>query len=356
MPERTILYDLQRAANAKLIDFHGWEMAVQFSSITQEHHAVRTAAGAFDLCHMGRLRLSGSGSGAFLSRHVSRPSADMAPGQVRYGMVLAEDGTIEDDVLVSRESETSWHVVVNASNKEKILSLWAPDLGAQVQCQDLSRSQAMIAIQGPRALDILASMGMDARGAKYYSFLDVSWNGMPVRLSRTGYTGEDGCECFVATEHAGALWQAVLAAGITPCGLGARDTLRLEAGMPLYGNELDRTTTPIEAGLNFAVGKKGGYIGAARILEQLEQGPQKKLIGLRMLEKRVPRSHYPVCADGKTIGQITSGTLSPTFGYALGMAYVPTSFAQVGGTLQVDLRGQMVAAEVVALPWYRRAR
>jgi aminomethyltransferase len=356
MPDRTVLYDLQRAAGAKLIDFHGWEMAVQFSSITQEHLAVRTAAGAFDLCHMGRLRLSGSGASGFLTRHVSRPSADMSPGQVRYGMVLAEDGTIEDDVLVSREAEGSWHVVVNASNKDKILALWQVDLGVDVQCADLTRAQAMIAVQGPQALERLAGMGMDARGAKYYSFLDLSWQGIPVRLSRTGYTGEDGCECFLASEHAPRLWQALLAGGVTPCGLGARDTLRLEAGMPLYGNELDRSTTPVEAGLNFAVGKQGGYIGAPRILEQLKQGPAKKLIGLRMLEKRVPRSHYPVCHAGTPVGSITSGTLSPTFGIAIGMAYVPVTCSEVGTRLQVDVRGALLEAEVVGLPWYRRAR
>ena len=360
MPSRTVLYDLQKAAAAKLIDFHGWEMAVQFTSIAAEHQAVRTQAGAFDLCHMGRLRVSGAGSGAFLSRQVSRPSADMVPGQVRYGMVLAADGTIEDDVLVSKESDTSWHVVVNASNKDKILDLWRPLLGSAVACEDLTGRQAMIAIQGPQALERLAGLGLDAHVAKYYAFVDREWHGIPIRLSRTGYTGEDGCECFLPTEHAPQLWQAALGAGITPCGLGARDTLRLEAGMPLYGNELDRTTTPIEAGLAFAVGKKGGYVGDTVILEQLRQGPAKQLVGLRMLEKRVPRSHYPIypIVQGQgqaALGAITSGTLSPTLNQAIGMGYVPRALATVGTQLQVDVRGQLVAAEVVQLPFYRRA-
>jgi aminomethyltransferase len=354
MAERTPLYELQAAAGGKMIDFHGWDMPVQFTSIVGEHQAVRTVVGAFDLCHMGRLRLSGPDATAFLARQVCRPVTDMTAGQVRYGMVLAEDGTIEDDVLVSREGADAWHIVVNASNKDKILGLWRPVLPPTLTLADLSSAQAMIAVQGPRAIALLDALGFGASALKYYSFRDADWQGVAVRMSRTGYTGEDGGELFVAREHAPRLWQALMAAGIAPCGLGARDTLRLEAGMPLYGNELDRTTTPIEAGLAFAVGKQGGYVGDRVVIEQLQQGAPRRLVGLRMLEKRVPRSHYPVLAGGQTIGQITSGTLSPTLGAAIGMAYVQRAKAEPGTQVEVDVRGTRCAAEIVKLPFYKR--
>jgi aminomethyltransferase len=355
MPARTALFDLQLAGGAKMIDFHGWEMPVQFAGIAAEHQAVRSAAGLFDLCHMGRLHLGGPGAGTFLARRVCRPLLDMQPGQVRYGMVLAEDGTVEDDVLVSREAESSWHVVVNASNKDKILALWRPELGG-VACRDLSEEQAMIAAQGPRALEHLAAIGLDGSPLKYYAFRDVAWRGTTVRLSRTGYTGEDGCECFLPRQRAAELWSALIEHGVAPCGLGARDTLRLEAGMPLYGNELDRSTTPIEAGLAFAVGKQGGFVGDRAVLAQLAGGVARNLVGLRMLDKRVPRSHYPVLKDGANVGQVTSGTLSPTLTAAIGMAYVATAHAEPGTRVEVDIRGTRVAAEVVKLPFYKRPK
>jgi aminomethyltransferase len=355
MAARTPLYDVQVAQGAKMIDFHGWDMPVQFASITGEHQAVRTAAGAFDLCHMGRLRLTGAGAQAFLARRVCRPVADMAAGQVRYGMVLAEDGTVEDDVLVSREGSESWHVVVNASNKDKIVALWRPHLGG-VGLADLSEEQAMIAVQGPQAVGHLDRLGLGASTLKYYAFRDATWNDVGVRMSRTGYTGEDGGELFVARAQAPALWRALMDLGIAPCGLGARDTLRLEAGMPLYGNELDRSTTPIEACLAFACGKQGGYVGDRVVLDQLAKGAPKKLVGLRMKDKRVPRTHYPVLAGGQTVGQVTSGTLSPTLGAAIGMAYVQAPHAEPGTPLEVDIRGTKCAAEVVKLPFYKRAK
>lgn len=354
MSERTCLYDAQKRHGGKLIDFHGWEMPVQFAGITSEHLAVRTGCGVFDLGHMGRLRVAGPGALALLEQRVCRRLADMKPGQVRYGLALADDGTVEDDVLVSRESEQSFHVVVNASNREKILAQWRPLAGDSLS--DLSAAEAMIAVQGPKAVNLLSGLGLDGSAAKNYGFVDARWNGIPVRLSRTGYTGEDGFECFLPTAHAEALWQAVVAAGATPCGLGCRDTLRLEAGMPLYGNELNRTVTPVEAGLGFAINPAGGFVGAKVVLAQLAQGPAKRLVGLTVLDKRVPRHGYPVTADGKPVGVITSGTLSPTLGKAIGMAYVPSTLATPGTALAVDVRGTPCAAEVVPLPFYKRKR
>jgi aminomethyltransferase len=359
MGHRTGLYEAQRSRGGRFIDFNGWDMPVQFAGITAEHQTVRTACGVFDLGHMGRLHLQGPGSLELLSRQVCRRLDDLKPGQVRYGLVLAEDGTAEDDVLVSREGDQAFHVVVNAGNHQKILARWqvlASQLVVKPTLTDLTLTQAMIAIQGPAAAGLLAGMGLDGRHLKYYSFVDLQWSGIPVRLSRTGYTGEDGFECFVPAMAQERFYEAAVAAGAIPCGLGCRDTLRLEAGMPLYGHELDRTVTPVEAGLGFAVNKNGGFVGAEVVLKQLADGPAKKLVGLRMTDKRVPRQGYAVLKDGVAVGAITSGTLSPTLGVPIGMAYVPSALAAVGTALTVDVRGSACAAEVVPLPFYKRAK
>jgi aminomethyltransferase len=269
-------------------------------------------------------------------------------------LVLADDGTVEDDVLVSREGEHAFHIVVNAGNHQKIRDRWQALAGNSLS--DLTATQAMIAIQGPTAATLLTGMGLDGGAMKYYSFVDLPWSGITVRLSRTGYTGENGFECFLPTEHVARFYQAAIAAGASPCGLGCRDTLRLEAGMPLYGNELDRTITPAEAGLGFAINKDGGFNGAEVVLRQLRDGASKRLVGLRMTDKRVPRHGYPVLANGQAVGVITSGTLSPTLGYPIGMAYVASASSAVGTALTVDIRGTQCAAEVVALPFYKRAK
>ncbi len=357
MAERTVLFQAQSARGAKMVDFHGWEMPVQFAGIAVEHAAVRTACGVFDLGHMGRLHVDGASAMTFLSQNACRPLAGMKPGAVRYALVLAEDGTVEDDILISKESDTAWHVVVNASNREKVLELWrAKAAAAGVAIDDRTAREAMIAVQGPRAADLLAGLGLDARGAKYYAFVDLAWRGAAVRLSRTGYTGEDGFECFIDAERAVELWTAVVEAGASPCGLGARDTLRLEAGMPLYGNELDRSVTPVDAGLAFAINKQGGFVGAPRVLAQLAEGAQRRLVGLRMRDKRVPRHGYAVISAGAEVGRVTSGTLSPTLGQAIGMAYVEARYAAPGTAVTVDIRGTPCLADVVELPFYKRAR
>lgn len=356
MPSRTPLHAAQVAAGGRMIDFAGWDMAVQFAGIQAEHQAVRTVAGAFDVSHMGRLRVAGPAAAAFLAARVCRRIDDMAVGQVRYGLVLADDGTVEDDVLVAREAEQRFHVVVNAGNREKILGLWQPEAGPQAGLSDLTAAQAMIAVQGPRAPVLLAGLGLGIEGLGPYRFRDAAWRGAEVRVSRTGYTGEDGAELFCPSERAEELWQALAAAGAVPCGLGCRDTLRLEAAMPLYGHELDRSVTPVEAGLTFAIDRDGSYRGAEALRRQLAAGPARHLVGLRMLQKRVPRQGYPVLAGSTPVGAVTSGTLSPTLGEAIGLAYVAAARAAPGTRLAVDIRGQMVEAEVVPLPFYRRRR
>ena len=355
--QRTVLYDLQVGLGAKMIDFHGWDMAVQFTSIIEEHQTVRTNCGLFDLGHMGRLRLSGSGAIDFLLKRTCRPLAKMTAGQVRYSLILNDQGCPEDDILISKESDESVHVVVNASNLNKILDLWADTGEDAVEISNLTSTQAMIAVQGPKAADILASIGLPSDGLKYYQFKDLDWQNVTVRLSRTGYTGEDGFEVFIQSDQAAKFWETVQEAGAVPCGLGCRDTLRLEAGMPLYGNEIDTAHTPVEAGLNFAVGKHGTYKGADIVLAQKENGTDRKLVGLKMDGKRAARHGYAVLDnDGKEIGVVTSGSLSPTLGYPIAMAYVPADHSALGNKVLIDLRGKsQLEAEVVSLPFYKRA-
>ena len=348
----TPLHAAQREAGAKMIDFGGWDMPVQFAGITAEHHAVRQRCGVFDVSHMGRLRIQGPRAGGWLDRVVCRRCSDLAPGQVRYGLILAGDGGAIDDVLVARESADSFHMVVNAGNRTAVLTHLAGVADAGARVEDLTAVQAMIAVQGPQAAALLAGLGLDPGALKAYRFADARWQGADVRISRTGYTGEDGAELFVPAERVVELWRAVVAAGAAPCGLGARDTLRLEAGMPLYGHELDRRTTPLEAGLRFAVNPAGGFIGDACLAAPL----RKTLVGLRVPSRRVPRQGYAISSDGTAIGSVTSGTLSPTLGAAIAMAFVPPDRADPGRLVQVDLRGTAVEAEVVPLPFYRRAR
>lgn len=356
MTERTVLHAVQLAAGGRFVDFAGWDMPVQFAGITAEHHAVRRGCGLFDLGHMGRLQVDGPGAESFLRRRVCRKLTGIQPGQVRYGLILADDGTVEDDILVSKEAGDRWHIVVNAGNRSKIVAMWQAALPADVTLTDLSANQAMLAVQGPNAAGLLTGLGLDGSALGNYRFVDLAWQGTEVRLSRTGYTGEDGFECFLPTAHAIALWEAVRKAGATLCGLGCRDSLRLEAGMPLYGHELDRTVTPIDAGLGFAVDPAGGFIGADRVLAQLRAGTDRVLVGLRMKDKRVPRQGYAVLAGDEPIGHVTSGTLSPTLGTAIGMAYVTAAHSKVGSDLTIDIRGTHCAAEVVPLPFYKRAR
>jgi aminomethyltransferase len=353
---RTVLYDIQGAQGAKMVDFHGWDMPVQFVGIIDEHRAVRSGCGLFDLGHMGRLSVVGSGATAFLDNEVCRPLASMKPGQVRYGLVCRADGGVDDDILVSREGDEAFHVVVNASNRQRILDRWLAAKPDSVTISDISPEQAMIAVQGPNSAALLAGLGLDPGDMRYYRFIDLEWDGVTVRLSRTGYTGEDGFECFLPKAKAEALWTAVHSAGATPCGLGARDTLRLEAGMPLYGNELDESHSPVEAGLEFAVAKKGGFIGAERLLAQIADGTERKLVGLVMEGRRAARHGYDVLDGERTVGTVTSGTWSPTLEQPIAMAYVESALAVVGGTLSVSLRGKAtVTATVVETPFYKRS-
>jgi aminomethyltransferase len=354
--KRTAFYSIQLAHGARMVDFHGWDMPVQFAGIIAEHLAVRRQAGIFDLGHMGRLHVAGLDALAFLEQRICRRLSDMAIGQVRYGLILDEAGGIEDDILVSREEEAAFHIVVNASNLKKIKGLWAPTKDVDLTIQDLSDDQAMLALQGPEAAATLARIGLDPDGLRNYRFADRDWQGIPVRLSRTGYTGEDGCECFLPALRAERLWQALAETGAVPCGLGARDLLRLEAGMPLYGHEIDTDHSPLEAGLDFAVDFNHDFTGRNALEAQREAGLTRRLVGLRCPGRRAPRAGYAVLAGERTIGSITSGGWSPILDAAIAMAYVAIDYAIPGRELSIDLRGKTtLPATVVALPFYRRA-
>ena len=349
-----------------MVDFAGWSMPVQYSSIVEEHNATRNAVGVFDISHMGRLRFEGAGAAGFLDRLLTRRVVGIDLGLIRYSLVTNETGGILDDVLVYHLADAGgkpFHLlVVNASNRAKIVG-WIerhlPD-SEGVTFHDQTVETAMIAVQGPHALNALQPL-VDVRlvDMQYYSGQVAQVAGHAGIVSRTGYTGEDGCELIVAAEDALAVVERLFvqgeSLGIRPVGLGARDTLRLEAAMPLYGHELSEAIDPFQAGLGFAVQFKGrDFIGADALKELKSRADAPQRIGLEMASKRVPREHYPVLANGETVGEITSGTFSPTLERPIAMAYVQPTAAKVGTELTVDIRGRAEPARVVALPFYQR--
>jgi len=360
---RTPLEDRHRALGAKLIDFAGWLMPVQYSGILEEHRAVRERAGLFDLSHMGELFVEGSDAGPALAAALVTDPPSLAVGRAHYSMICAPDGGIMDDLIVYRLGTERFLVVANASNAQVVSDALAERLsGFKAVLDDRSLATALVAVQGPRSLDVLRPLtDVDLDALRYYAIAEGSVAGIPALVARTGYTGEDGFEVFVDTGRAADLWDAMMASGrdhgLAPIGLGARDTLRLEAGMPLYGNELDRTTNPYEANLGRVVKleKPGDFVGRTALERVARDGVARRLVGLVMRSRGIARHGYPVHAGDRPSGVVTSGTHSPTLGEAIAMAYVATSDAATGTMLDVEIRGQRVPAEVVALPFYRRA-
>jgi len=369
---RTPLCDWHSAHGGRMVDFAGWSMPVQYGSIVAEHQATRTAAGLFDVSHMGRLRLDGGGAAAFLDRLLTRKVIGQGPGKIRYSLVCKESGGILDDVLVYHLQDSHvreqrgglYHlVVVNASNRAKIVGWLKSHLQSSddVQLADRTLETAMIAVQGPAALrSVEPLVGADIGGLGYYTGTETTICGQPGIASRTGYTGEDGCELIVPAAVAVEVWEKVLAqgkaAGAMAAGLGARDTLRLEAAMPLYGHELNEQINPIQAGLSFAVSLEGReFVGRAALLAAMQNQEQPVRVGLELAGRRAAREHYPVLASGKPISEIASGTFSPTLQKPIAMAYVPPRFAELGTELSVDIRGTVEPARVVKLPFYTRA-
>jgi aminomethyltransferase len=356
--KRTPLYSCHQEAGARLVDFAGWEMPVQYTGVIEEHRAVRTAAGLFDVSHMGEVRVKGSGAESLLQRLTPNDVSKLAPGRAHYSGLLTERGTYVDDVLVYRLGADDFLVVVNASNAGRDYEWIASRADGGVEVTDESDRYALLALQGPRAVEILEPLATPgATALRYYGFLQGEVAGVPALISRTGYTGEDGFELYLAPEDAPAVWRRLLEAGAQPAGLGARDTLRLEAAMALYGHEIDESTTPFEAGLGWVVKlDKGDFLGRGALAAQREQGIPRKLVGFEVQGRGIARQGHGVLSEGETVGAVTSGTWSPTFEKALGMAYVPQSLAAPGTSLTLDVRGKPVSAVVADLPFYRRSR
>ncbi len=347
-----------------MIPFAGWEMPVQYSGILEEHRAVRDAAGLFDLSHMGELFVRGAGAGDALDFALVTAPSRLKDGRAHYSMICAADGSVIDDLIVYRLGPAEFLVVANASNREAVAAELVARLeGFDATFEDRSLVTALVAVQGPRSREILqAHCSVDLEPLKYYGILDATVCKRPARVARTGYTGEDGFEIYLDWGDAERIWNHLLeegeALGLKPAGLGARDTLRLEAGMPLYGQELDRETTPFEAGLGRVVkfDKPGDFVGRAA-LEAASAAPRKQLVGLRITGRGIARTGYPVYlpAGAEPVGQVTSGTSSPTLGHAIAMGYVPPGDAAVDTPLEVGIRNDRAAAVVVPLPFYRRA-
>jgi len=359
--KRTPLYDCHRQAGAKLVEFAGWTMPVQYAGVIDEHRAVRSAAGLFDVSHMGQIRVSGDGAEGYLQRLTPNDVTRLTPGRAHYSALLNERGTYLDDLLVYRLAPAEFLLVVNAANAERDLRWAASHAEDSVEVVDASDEYALLALQGPRAVEILAPLSDTNLGAiGYYRFARGRVAGRPALLSRTGYTGEDGFEIYLAPEDAPALWDRLLEAGrgtgLVPAGLGARDTLRLEAGMALYGHEIDETTTPWEAGLDWTVKLEAGeFIGRQALVEQRARGISRRLVGFEVEGRGIARQGHPVLSAGSAVGAVTSGTWSPTFGKALGMAYVPAALAEAGTPIVLEVRGKPLAGKVRELPFYRRA-
>lgn len=365
IPQQTPLYDAHKALGARMVEFGGWMMPVQYSSIIEEHQAVRTAAGLFDVSHMGEFLVDGTGALDFLESMVPNHVARLKPGQAQYTQICNEHGGTVDDLLIYYLSPEHYMVVVNAGTMEhdwQWFSLHAAG-HADATLTNVSMQTALIALQGPRAQEILAQLtDVDVASIAYYHFAAGIVAGIPCRISRTGYTGEDGFELYHAAESATALWQTLLdagkPAGLLPAGLGARDTLRLEAGYCLYGHELTEDISPLEADLAWSVRlqKPHDFIGKDALVRQKTDGLARKRIGFIIRDRAIARAGAAILANGVNIGEVTSGTKSISLDTPLGLGYVPPEYAQAGTSIAIEIRGQPVMAEVVKLPFYTRAQ
>ena len=359
--KKTPLYDKHVALGAKMVPFAGYEMPVQYAGVSHEHHVVRQKVGMFDVSHMGEFWVEGADATAFLNSVTSNDVAKLTPGKVQYSCLPNATGGIVDYLLVYCVNDTKYMLVVNASNMAKDWA-WLQQFAGNfdVLMTDVSEGTALLAVQGPLAAQALQSLtDLDLGAMTYYTFGIGSFAGVSnVVVSATGYTGAGGFEIYIPNAHAAAAWDAIIAAGaplgLEPIGLGARDTLRLEMGFCLYGNDIDDTTSPIEAGLGWITKFTKEFTNSAALKAQKEAGVARKLVGIKLLERGVPRHGYPIVdASGAAVGEVTSGTMAPSLNEAIGMAYVPTASAAPGSTVFVEIRGKALKAEVVSLPFYK---
>jgi aminomethyltransferase len=361
---RTALFDAHRALGGRMVPFGGFEMPVQYAGILKEHEAVRHRAGLFDLSHMGQFELTGADVGAWAETLTINKVANMKPGQARYNVFTSERGGAHDDVIFYRLGDDRWLLVVNASNADKMWAHVNAERSGDVRLTDLRGERALIAIQGPRSVEWLQPfVEAELAAMKYYSCVETTVRGTreAVLVARTGYTGEDGFELFLPAGDATAVWDALLAAhraaGLEPCGLGARDVLRLEAGMPLYGHEMDEEITPLQAGLAWAIKfDKPAFRGKEALAAQRDAGDYPRIVGLTMAGRVPARSGYGVFAGGRRVGEVRSGSFGPSVGKSIGTALVEASAAADGTALEVEIRGTRHPATVTPLPFYKRPK
>lgn len=361
---RTPLYPLyQQYEGVRCIDFGGWELPVQFSGIQKEHEAVRERAGLFDVSHMGEFTVQGEQAEAFLQKLTTNDVTTLVPGQAQYTLMCYPDGGVVDDLLVYKLEDQHYMLVVNASNIDKDWAWLQEHMVTGVSMTNNSAETALLALQGPLAADIIGKVtDTDVSVIEPFRFVQYAEVcGVKLLLSRTGYTGEDGFELYVQADQAPAVWNGLMEAGadhgLVPAGLGARDTLRFEAKLPLYGQELSPTISPLEAGVGMFVKLNAGpFIGHEALLQQKNDGPARKLVGIEVLERGIPRPHYPIYAEGVQIGEVTTGTQSPTLKRNLGLALINSQYAALGTPLEIEIRGKKLKAEVVKTPFHKRTR
>jgi aminomethyltransferase len=361
--QRTPLNEVHRAAGAKMVDFGGWDMPVQYSGIVEEHNAVRSAVGLFDVSHMGEIEVRGPQAMKLVDHVTTNAVAKLKEGQAHYSGLLYEHGGFVDDILVHKVADDSFFLCVNASNQDKDFEhIQAAANGFDCEVEFAGGKYAQLAIQGPKALAVAQQLtDVPLAPIRYYWFVDGVFAGVPARIARTGYTGEDGFEVYVAPERAAEVWNAILSAGqpygIKPCGLGARNTLRLESKMALYGHEIGASITPLEADLAWIVKlDKGDFIGSDALRRQAAKGVTRKLVGFEMRGRGIGRDGYEVLLEGKPAGWVTSGSPAPTLGKNIGLCYLPVEQARPGQRIEIMIRNQPVEAETVPTPFYKRPK
>ena len=361
--KRTALFDSYAKYGGKTIDFGGWDLPVQFSSIKIEHEAVRSKAGLFDVSHMGEVLVTGKGALSYLQKMMTNDVSKLKDGQAQYTAMCYENGGTVDDLLIYKRGEDNYLLVVNASNLKKDVEWMNKHKDLDVEIEDMSQSYALLALQGPLAEEILQKLTVEPlEKIKFFRFKEnIKISGQEVLISRTGYTGEDGFELYASPASIVVLWSALLKAGekegLVPAGLGARDTLRFEAGLPLYGQELTEDISPLEAGIGFVVklNKEENFFGKAALTKQKESGVPRRLVGLEMIGKGIPRTGYKVSIDGEEIGEVTTGTQSPTLNKNIGFALLKTKHAAIGTEVIVRVRKKELKAVVIATPFYKRS-
>lgn len=359
---RTPLYERHQELGARMVEFGGWEMPVQYTSILDEHRAVRERAGLFDICHMGAIQVTGDDALLLLRWVLTNEPARLTVGQAQYTLMCRPNGGVIDDLIVYHLDNDKYLLVVNAANISKDHNWLTNHAGTGVTVNNISYDKGLVALQGPKSEVILQPLvDADLSALSYYHIASGEVTGISALIYRTGYTGEDGFEIMVDANRVGELWDALLETGeghgLVPAGLGARDTLRLEAAMPLYGHELDETTNPLEAGLGrFVHLEKSDFIGREALVRAKERGLRRKLVGFKMIDRGIPRHGYEIQHDGETVGVVTSGTYAPYLEQAIGMGFVPPDLAEPGAKIMVVIRGRPAEAQIVKRPFYRRER